>query len=108
MAIQAAARRHPDPAFADAIFLDVGLLLPLEADADAALQQVGVEIRTARIERQAIGRRIGHAARSSAFAGAVQLHAPLRASRDPSPAPARTARQDGRRAPARALSSLAL
>src|SRR4051812_26774695 len=49
-----------DPAFGDAIFLDVVALAALEADADAPAQQLGVEPRAARIEGQAVGKRIGH------------------------------------------------
>src|SRR3546814_7989339 len=44
----------------DRIFLDVGALGALEADADAALQHFHVEMRRARIGRHAVGRCIGH------------------------------------------------
>src|SRR6516162_9888611 len=42
------------PALANAIFLDIGLLDALEADADIARENFGVVIRTARIDRQAV------------------------------------------------------
>src|SRR4030095_9710257 len=55
------AGRDADPAFGDAIFLDVLTLAFLEADADATLQRLDVEMRTSRIVGQAIGGRIvGH------------------------------------------------
>ena len=54
-AVAAAAGGDADPAFRHAIFLDVGLFLPVEADPDAAAQQRLVEVRAARIERQAVG-----------------------------------------------------
>ena len=41
-------------ALADAIFLDVGLFLALEADADAQGQQVGVMERAARVRGEAV------------------------------------------------------
>src|SRR5689334_22687173 len=44
-----------DPAFADAVFLDIGLLDALEADADIARQDLGVVIGALRIDRQAVG-----------------------------------------------------
>ena len=58
VAVAAAADRHSDPAFRDAIFLDVGLFLPVESDADALAEHVLVEMRAARVERQAIGERL--------------------------------------------------
>src|SRR3546814_3420568 len=54
------ARGDADPALGDRIFLDVGALGALEADADAALQHFHVEMRRARIGRHAVGRCIGH------------------------------------------------
>ena len=39
LAVDGLADHHPDPAFRDAIFLDIGLLDALEADADAAFEQ---------------------------------------------------------------------
>jgi hypothetical protein len=50
--------RHPHPAFADAVFLHVGLLDALEADADAALEHFGVVEGAAGIVGKAVGRRI--------------------------------------------------
>src|SRR3546814_13180392 len=60
VAVEAAAGGDADPAFGDAIFLDIGLLGTLEANADAALAEVRVEPRAARIEREAVGRGVGH------------------------------------------------
>lgn len=59
VAVQASPRGDPDPPFADAIFFDVGLFLPLEADSDAALKKLRVEMRTARIERETVGWSVG-------------------------------------------------
>src|SRR3954470_17418088 len=55
VAILGVAGGHAHPALADAIFLNIGLLDALEADADIARQHIGVVIGTARIGRQAIG-----------------------------------------------------
>src|SRR5258707_8315689 len=49
VAVDCLAGGDPDPAFADAIFLDIGLLNALEADADVARQRLGIEIGAARI-----------------------------------------------------------
>src|SRR5580700_8422226 len=49
-----------DPAFADAIFGDVGFLDALEAHADVALQELGVVVGTTRVVREAIGQGVGH------------------------------------------------
>src|SRR5690606_16046169 len=59
LAVAGLAGGDADPALAHAIFFDIGLLDPLEADADAAGEQIGVVIGAARIEREAIGRRVG-------------------------------------------------
>src|SRR6266700_1550727 len=42
MAVPGLAGRHPDPALADAVFLDIGLFGTLEADADLARRRIGV------------------------------------------------------------------
>jgi hypothetical protein len=55
------ARGEADPAFADAVLINVGLLHPLEADADAALQRRCVVEGAVGISGQAIGRSVGHA-----------------------------------------------
>ena len=68
VAVLGVARRHADPALAHAIFLDIGLLGALEADADAALQQGGVVVGAVRVVRQAVGRGIGHCGSSSVIA----------------------------------------
>src|SRR3546814_11688551 len=60
VAVEAAAGGDADPAFGDAVFLDIGLLGTLEANADAALEAVRVEPRAARIAREAVGRGVGH------------------------------------------------
>src|SRR5690606_18767336 len=64
-AVQRLAGDHPDPALADAVLLDVGALLAVEADADAAFQQGGVVVRAARVEGQAVGKWRAHAPRIS-------------------------------------------
>src|SRR5665647_1333453 len=67
VAILGVAGGDADPAFADAIFLDIGLLDALEADADIAPQRFGVEIRAARIVAQAVGRGVGFGVCHAAF-----------------------------------------
>ena len=62
LAVERLAGRDAYPALADAVFLDVGLLLALEADAHAARQELGVVERAFRVVGQAVGRRIGHGA----------------------------------------------
>src|SRR5665213_3045705 len=59
VAVKRLAGGDADPTFADAIFLDIGFLGALEADADIARQSVGVEIGAARIVAQAVGRGVG-------------------------------------------------
>jgi len=56
-AIQRLAGGHLDPAFADAIFLDVVALLAIDANADTALDQRGIVKRAARVDGEAIGKR---------------------------------------------------
>src|ERR1700733_4804983 len=56
VAIPGVAGGDADPAFADAIFLDIGLLDALEADADVARQDRFIIVRALRIGAQAIGR----------------------------------------------------
>jgi hypothetical protein len=51
-----------DPIFADAIFLDVVALAPLEADADAARERRFVVMGAGRIDAEAVGRLVGHGA----------------------------------------------
>src|SRR5262249_32315701 len=46
------------PAFADAIFLDIGLLDALEANADVAREDFGIVVRAVRIDRQTVGKLI--------------------------------------------------
>jgi hypothetical protein len=55
MAVAAAAGGDADPPFGNAIFLDVGLFGAVEPDADALLQQLLVEERAARVEREPVG-----------------------------------------------------
>src|SRR5690606_32954967 len=59
-AVDAVADGQPDPAFGDAVFLDIGLVLALEADADSFRQQVGVVERAVGIDGQAVGKGVGH------------------------------------------------
>src|SRR3546814_18181884 len=54
---------HPYPPFADAIFLHIGLFHALEANAYAPLQQRRVMIGAARVDRETVGRNIGHLGR---------------------------------------------
>lgn len=49
-----------EPALADAILFDVGLLGPVEADADAARQKVGIVERALRVHREPVGEFLGH------------------------------------------------
>src|SRR5690349_19219332 len=58
LAVDLLAERDADPAFGDRIFLDVVPLDPLEADADAALEHLALEVRAVRIDREAVGRSI--------------------------------------------------
>src|SRR5260221_7403080 len=48
-AVDRLAGGDPDPALADAVFLDIGLLFAIEPDAHAALQHGGVVMRAFRI-----------------------------------------------------------
>src|ERR1044072_6076104 len=59
-AIERLAGRDADPAFADAIFLDVGLLLAGKADADGPLQHSLVVEWAVRVGGKAVGKRIRH------------------------------------------------
>src|SRR5882757_2019873 len=52
--------RHPDPSFAHAILLDIGLLDALESYADAALEQCGVVERAAGVVGEAVRRMVVH------------------------------------------------
>ena len=56
LAVHRLAGLDADPAFGNAVFLDIGAHPVLEPDADAALELVRIEMRAARIDRQAIGR----------------------------------------------------
>jgi len=59
MAVAALARLDADPAFGNAVFLDVVAHHALEPDADAALQLLRIEMGAARVDRQVIGRDVG-------------------------------------------------
>src|SRR5690606_6162436 len=60
-AVQRTTHGDPDPALADAVFLDVGALVAVEADADAALHGLLVVVGTARVVAEAVGRGgLGH------------------------------------------------
>src|SRR5579871_6282886 len=59
LAVHGLAGLDADPAFGNAVFLDIVPDHALEADADAALQLVGIEMRAARVDRQMIGRDVG-------------------------------------------------
>src|SRR5262245_33584638 len=60
VAVFCVAGGYANPAFADAIFLDIGLLLALEADADIARQNLGVVVGAARIDRQPVRQLLVH------------------------------------------------
>jgi hypothetical protein len=55
LAVQGLAGGHLDPAFADAVFLDIRTLLVVEADANVVLEHGGDMVRAARIDRQVVG-----------------------------------------------------
>lgn len=59
-AIDAVADGQTDPAFRDAVFLDIGLVLALEADADALGQQVSIVEWAVGVDAQAVGKDVGH------------------------------------------------
>src|SRR5690606_13514001 len=59
-AIERLAERQPHPALADAVLLDVGLFLAVEAHADAAFECGGVVEAAARVAGQAVGRGVAH------------------------------------------------
>src|ERR1700692_3740909 len=58
VAILGITRGHANPSLADAIFLDIGLLHALEANADVARQHRFVVVRALRIGRETIGQLI--------------------------------------------------
>src|SRR3984893_11163811 len=60
VAILGVAGGDSHPALADAIFLDVGLLDALEADADVARQDRFIVVRALRVGRQPVGELIAH------------------------------------------------
>src|SRR5215470_2484750 len=60
VAVLGLAGRYPDPALADAIFLDIVLLDTLEADADITGQHVGIIVGAVRIVGETVGWRVGH------------------------------------------------
>src|SRR5882757_7317474 len=75
LAVDGLADGDADPALAHAIFLDVGLLLAVELDADALLQERLVIVRALGIRGQAVweggGKRgVGHGAQYSPAGGA--------------------------------------
>src|SRR6267154_6128499 len=55
VAILGIACRHPYPALADAVLLDIGFLDALEANADVAGKHLGIIVRAFRIGRKTIG-----------------------------------------------------
>src|SRR5579863_3376272 len=58
LAVHGLASLHADPAFGNTIFLDIGSHRSLEANADTALQLVGIEVWIARMDRQPVRRDI--------------------------------------------------
>src|SRR5690554_5301090 len=59
-AVQRTADGDPDPALAHAVFLDVGALLAVEDDADAAAEDRFVVMRAGRVVAEAVGRGLRH------------------------------------------------
>ncbi len=59
-AVLGLAGADPDPALADAVLLDVGLFLAVEADADIAPEDVLVIVRAPRVDGEAVGKGVGH------------------------------------------------
>src|SRR5690349_4607530 len=55
VAVLGVADAEAHPAFADAVFLDVGLVLALEADADVPLQDRLVIVGAVRVDAQPVG-----------------------------------------------------
>jgi hypothetical protein len=60
LAVDGLAGGDADPALADAVLVDIGLLDAVEHDAHAALEDVGVVVRAAGVGGQAVGRRVAH------------------------------------------------
>src|SRR3569832_1695879 len=60
VAVLGIARGDADPAFADTVLLDIGLLDTLEADADVPRQDVRVVIWAVRVAREAVGKFVAH------------------------------------------------
>src|SRR5688572_29561622 len=54
VSVTTTARSHSDPAFADAILLDIRLLRSVEADADTALEDVLVVMRAFRVNAKTV------------------------------------------------------
>ena len=71
MAVDLLAQRNANPAFGNAIFLDIAAFIALEADADPTREEVLVEIGAVRVGGQAIGNGIGHVAGLNADSGAL-------------------------------------
>lgn len=60
LAIKRLASRNADPAFRHTIFLDIGFLGSIEADADLALQQICIVKLAVWIKGEAVWKRVGH------------------------------------------------
>lgn len=58
--VDAAPRSHADPPFADTIFLHIGPLASVKADANASLENLLVVMRTSWIDAQTIGQFSSH------------------------------------------------
>jgi hypothetical protein len=54
LAVTRLAGRDLDPAFADAIFLDIGAFLVIELDANIVLEDSRIVVRAARIDRETV------------------------------------------------------
>src|SRR5262245_15022224 len=60
VAVLGIARGNAHPALADAIFLDIGFLDTLEANADIAREDLGIVVRAVRIDRETVGKLVVH------------------------------------------------
>ena len=106
VAVERLASRDPDPVFADAIFLDVGLLDALEADTDIARQHFRIVMGAAGVVGEMVGRCVGLIGHGVFLAFPVRqartYSKPLTPSRPRlDQAPARRAHRSARRRPRR-------
>src|SRR5207249_12214700 len=60
VAVLGVARSDAHPALADAIFLDIGFLNAIEANADVAREDLGIVIPAVRIDRETVRELVAH------------------------------------------------